>query len=151
MVDEFNISSDEVRLDDELKVKDDFHANADDDGNKAHEGNRANIERDDTTSQVEKDTGINRFIMDNAGNMRTVGQGASAIAGGSGTFLILGWVCAAFTAFINPLFAIPGIMLGALANREARGKGTVVIITNLVLAIAYFLLASFLREMGWWY
>jgi hypothetical protein len=151
MVDEINISPDNGRLDNDLKVEDNFQANIDDDGSKAHDVKRANIERDDRTSQVERDTGINRFTMDNAGNMRTVGQGASAIAGGSGILLILGWVCAAFTAFINPLFAIPGIILGVLANRQVRGRGTAVIITNVVLAVVYFLLASFLRGMGWWY
>jgi hypothetical protein len=150
MVDEINISPDNNRSDNDLKVEDNFQTNAADDGSYAYDMNREKNENDDRAAQVERDTGINKFTMDNAGNMRTAGQGAAAIAGGSRIFLILGWISAAFTAFINPLFAIPGIIFGVLANRQAEGRGTAVIITNVVLAIVYFLLGAFLRGMGWW-
>lgn len=74
-----------------------------------------------------------------------------AIPRGIRLFLVLSWICAAFTAFVSPYFAIPGILLGAVSNRMAKGSGNAAIITNLVLAIVnlifgFFLMASLGRR-----
>lgn len=58
-------------------------------------------------------------------------------------FLVLSWVSAAFTAFVSAYFAIPGILLGALANRISRGSGNAAIITNIVLAVVNLLFGLF--------
>lgn len=90
------------------------------------------------------DSRINSFTMDDKGNIRSDRNGTVALAGSSRTYLILGWISAAFTAFISPWFAIAGIVFGVLANRNTRGSGNAVIITNVVLAAVNLLFGLFL-------
>ena len=55
-------------------------------------------------------------------------------------YVILGWISAALTIFISPLFAIAGIAFGVLLNRKIRGSGNTLIIANVVLGIINILL-----------
>jgi len=151
MADEINISPDNNRLDNDVKTEGNSAAGPGDDINMADDANNADINDGNVNNnEVRQDTGINNFTMDNAGNIRTTSEGAAAITGSSRIFLGLGWVCAALTVVIYPLFAIPGIIFGVLANRQLRDRGTMVIIANIVLAAVYFILAECLRAMGWW-
>lgn len=77
---------------------------------------------------------INNYAMDDKGRIRTDRGSAVLTMTSARTYIILGWVSAAFTAFISPWFAIVGIIFGALTNRREKGKGTAIIITNIVLA-----------------
>ena len=94
--------------------------------------------------------GINNLTMDNTGKIRADRVGTAAMIGTVRTFLILGWVSAALTAFISPYFAIIGVLFGVLANRRESGSGNAVIITNVVLAainiiFGFFLIVSLRR------
>ncbi|MGI6778809.1 MAG: hypothetical protein ACOX7R_12635 [Acetivibrionales bacterium] len=91
-----------------------------------------------------KETDIKNFSMDESGNLRGGQNTAAAIGKNARTFLILGWVSAAFTAFISPLFAIAGIVFGVLANGRIGGSGNAVIITNIVLAVLNMVFSFFL-------
>ncbi|MCX8131343.1 MAG: hypothetical protein N3I35_14780 [Clostridia bacterium] len=79
------------------------------------------------------------FTMDSKGIIRQdnihAGRGGTAVLTQSmRRFIVLGWISAALTAFVSPLFAIAGIIFGVLINRQSKGKGNVIIITNTVLA-----------------
>lgn len=83
---------------------------------------------------------IRKFSMDDAGRIKRhdfqVGtNGTIAFARSSRIFIVLGWVSAGFTAFIHPLFAVVGIIFGLLANRQSRGRGNPIIVSNIVLAV----------------
>jgi hypothetical protein len=98
-----------------------------------------NISNRDNASDKD-DPDINSFTMDMNGNIKK-STGAAAISHtGAWTFIVLGWICAALTAFVYPLFAIAGIIFGVLANRRAERSGNAVIITNIVVAVAFYLL-----------
>lgn len=99
---------------------------------------------DNTTNEPLHESGIKSFSMDNNGKIHTDRSSALTIASSTRTFLILGWVCAAFTAFISPYFAIAGITFGVLLNRQSRGSGNAVIVTNIVLALVNLLFGLFL-------
>ncbi|MDP4092481.1 MAG: hypothetical protein Q8920_03890, partial [Bacillota bacterium] len=88
----------------------------------------------DDTDTPHHHTDINNFSMDNRGDIRTDRHGAAVAGRSSATFLVLGWISAALAFVISAYFAIPGIVFGVLANRQARGSGTAVIVTNVVLA-----------------
>ncbi len=77
---------------------------------------------------------IRRFFMDNRGKIKADNNGTATAAASTRTFIVLGWICAALTVLVSSLFAIGGIIFGILVNREARGSGNAVIITNIVLA-----------------
>jgi len=84
---------------------------------------------------------------DNSENFRTDRSSTVAVTADSRTFVILGWICAALAAFMSPFFAIAGVVFGALANKQAKGSGNIVIITNIVLGaisaiLGYFLLSA---------
>lgn len=77
----------------------------------------------------------------------------AAIPKSNRIFLVLSWISAAFTACVSPYFAVPGILLGAFANRAAPGSGNAAIITNVVLAVinlvfGLFLMFSLRRTFG---
>ncbi|HOQ00284.1 MAG TPA: hypothetical protein PK604_05530 [Acetivibrio clariflavus] len=55
-------------------------------------------------------------------------------------YVILGWISAALTIFISPLFAIAGMTFGILLNRKIKGSGNTLIIANLALGIINILL-----------
>jgi len=64
-------------------------------------------------------------------------------------FVILGWICAALTFFVSPLFAIAGITFGILLNRQKKDSGNILIIANavlgsisVILGMIYLLLAE---------
>lgn len=78
--------------------------------------------------------GIHHLTMDKRGKIYGNSVGI-ALSGKTKTYVILGWICAAFTAFLSIYFAIPGIVLGAVANRNVRGSGNIVIIANIIFAI----------------
>ncbi|MDQ2086678.1 hypothetical protein RBH29_09600 [Herbivorax sp. ANBcel31] len=50
-------------------------------------------------------------------------------------YVVLGWISAALTTFINPIFAVAGVIFGVLLNRQVKGSGNVIIIVNVVLAL----------------
>ena len=60
--------------------------------------------------------------------------------GNAKLYVILGWISAALTLFISPLFAIAGITFGVLLNRKIKGSGNTLIIANLALGIINLLL-----------
>jgi len=74
-----------------------------------------------------------RFPMDNGGKFRMDKSGAT-VAGNTGMLVVLGWISAALTFLISPLFSIAGIIFGVMVNRETGGRGNAIIITNIVLA-----------------
>lgn len=86
------------------------------------------------------DPDINNFSMDIDGHIRKSTGAAAVSPAGARMFIILGWICAALTAFVYPLFAIAGIIFGVLANRRTERSGNVVIFTNIVVAAAFYLL-----------
>lgn len=93
---------------------------------------------------------INRYSLDEKGNLHNEGHGAAAAVAESPrvrNYIILGWVSVAFTALFSPLFAIAGIIFGLLANRQARGRGNAVIITSIVLAAVNILFGYLLMDM----
>lgn len=110
--------------------------------------------KDNTTVQYETekiseaDEDIKNLTMDDKGRIRPEKGGAAAIAGSSRTFIILGWISAALTALISPYFAIPGVVFGVFVNRQSRGKGNAIIITNIVLAMIYFIFRAVLLALG---
>ncbi len=107
--------------------------------------------QDPGTPEV-NDSNIDNFKMDDRGNVhRDKGGGMAMTAASSRTFLVIGWISAALAAFVSPWFAIAGIVFGVLANRQARGSGTAVIVTNVVLAainlIFGFIIIATIRRM----
>jgi hypothetical protein len=106
-----------------------------------------NVSSEDRSTPQFHDDEINHFKMDNTGNVRTDRGGGMAVASSSRTFLVIAWISAALAAFVSPYFAISGIVFGVLANRQAKGSGTAVIITNVVLA-AINLLFGFIIVMA---
>jgi hypothetical protein len=50
-------------------------------------------------------------------------------------YVILGWISAALTFFISPLFAVAGIAFGFLLNKQIKGSGNTLIIANIVLGL----------------
>lgn len=69
-------------------------------------------------------------------------------------YVVLGWISAALTFFISPLFAIAGITFGILLNRQKKDSGNILIIANvvigsinLILGMIYLLLAE--RMIGY--
>lgn len=82
---------------------------------------------------------VRSFLMDNKGNIRNNAGGAGGTAAALGvtsrTLTIAGWVCAALALIWSPYFAIAGVVLGIIANRQARGSGTGVILGNIAFAI----------------
>lgn len=98
---------------------------------------------------------INSFAMDEKGNIRSSRNGAVALSANPRIYIILGWVGAAFSAFLSPYFAIPGIIFGILASRVDRGKGTAIIIANILLAAVNLIfgmfIISYMRRMMYGY
>lgn len=78
--------------------------------------------------------GINKEFL--ASNIE---KNSVAVERSSRVYVILGWVCAAFTLFtsvyLSPLFAAGGVIFGILLNRQIEGSGNVLIISNIVLGI----------------
>lgn len=99
-----------------------------------------NVKKSNTVGE----NGIKNLSMDDSGHIHIDKNGAASMRASSRMFLIIGWISAAFTAFISPYFAIAGISFGALANKQDRGSGNAVIITNIVLAIINLLFGLFL-------
>ncbi|NLD48868.1 MAG: hypothetical protein GX660_17035 [Clostridiaceae bacterium] len=66
-------------------------------------------------------------------------RNAVVIEKSSRVYVILGWMCAALILFssvyLSALFATGGVIFGALLNRQIRGSGNVLIISNIVLGI----------------
>lgn len=94
--------------------------------------------------EYDNNANINNFLMDENGNIRNARNGAAAIQSNPNTMLILGWISAALTAFVTPYFAIPGIIFGAIANRQAKGKGSAIIVINIILAAINIVFSMFL-------
>lgn len=55
-------------------------------------------------------------------------------------YVILGWISAALTFFISPLFAVAGITFGILLNKQIKGSGNTLIIANIVLGLMNLIL-----------
>lgn len=62
-------------------------------------------------------------------------KGAIALERINRLYVVLGWISAAMTIFISPLFAIAGITFGVVLNRQSRGSGNAVILGNIGLAL----------------
>ena len=86
---------------------------------------------------------INRFSMDDRGNIRGNKVGTVSAFRNTRIFISLGWMFAALAAFISPYFAVAGITLGILANRRARGSGNYIIAANVILAALNILVSFF--------
>lgn len=103
----------------------------------ASEDNVINFKKDEESGikdKKEEDPGINNYTMDKRGNIKADSNGTAAVVTPK-TFIVLGWISAAFTFLVSPWFAVAGIAFGVLANRQSRSSGNVVIITNIVLAV----------------
>ncbi|WP_010244868.1 hypothetical protein [Acetivibrio cellulolyticus] len=81
-------------------------------------------------------------------------NGTISIRENAKLYVILGWISAALTFFISPLFAVAGITFGILLNKQIKGSGNTLIIANvvlglmnLVLGIIYVILAE--RMVGY--
>lgn len=96
--------------------------------------------------QHNENTDINKYSMDVRGNIKADNSGAAAVEGNLRTYIILGWVSAAISAFVSPYFAILGVILGVLANRKVKGSGTAIIATNIVLGLVSFIFRVFFWE-----
>lgn len=62
-------------------------------------------------------------------------DGTVAIPENAKLYVILGWISAALTFFISPLFAVAGIAFGILLNRQIKGSGNTLIIANVALGL----------------
>lgn len=83
------------------------------------------------------------FIMDDRGRIRRSGAAGVVDIGAARTYISLGWVFAALALLVSPYFALAGITLGFLANRQTKGSGTYIIIANTVLALINYIFGSF--------
>ncbi|TYQ17665.1 UNVERIFIED_CONTAM: hypothetical protein Cloal_0023 [Acetivibrio alkalicellulosi] len=86
----------------------------------------------------QEDQNDNRHFFEFGENIKRNNDTAVMVEKNSTLFVILGWICAALTVFISPLFAIPGVVFGVMLNRQIRGSGNILIITNTVLALISF-------------
>jgi hypothetical protein len=91
---------------------------------------------------------IRKFAMDDSGRIRPEdvhagNNGVAVFARSSRIYIVLGWVCAALTAFIHPFFAIAGIIFGVSVNKQSIGRGNAIIISNIVLAAINIILSMF--------
>lgn len=94
---------------------------------------REDERRRDENYRHPEDIDTNNYTMDDRGNIRNIGNTAAIRGKNARAYLILGWISAAFTLLISPLFAIAGIIFGILVNQRGGGRGNAVIITNIVL------------------
>lgn len=85
---------------------------------------------------------LNSFFMNDRGDVRTDRSGAAVFAD-TRALVVLGWICVALNFLISPLFAIPGVIFGVMVNREARGRGNAIVVTNIVLAVLGMVLGFF--------
>lgn len=67
-------------------------------------------------------------------------EGTLAAPENAKLYVILGWISAALTFFISPLFAIAGIAFGILLNRQIKGSGNTLIIANVALGLINLIL-----------
>ena len=61
------------------------------------------------------------FFINNE-KVRNDDKGAIALERIDGLYVVLGWISAAITIFVSPLFAIAGITFGVLLNRQHKGS-----------------------------
>ncbi|RCX13546.1 hypothetical protein DFR58_11786 [Anaerobacterium chartisolvens] len=123
--------------------------------NISEDGNKYNPEKKDRNfysaegilERDNKPENFKKFTMGKNGKIWSAEGYASSISTFQ-IFIILGWVNAAFTAFISPLFAVIGIIFGVITNRKWPGKGNAVIITNIVLAAINVLFGLFTIGLG---
>ena len=74
--------------------------------------------------------------------INTDDKGAIALERVDKLYVVLGWISAALTVFVTPLFAIAGITFGVLLNKQQKGSGNVIIISNVVLALINIVLSQ---------
>ncbi len=67
-------------------------------------------------------------------------EAAVAVPENAKLYVILGWISAALTFFISPLFAVAGIAFGILLNRQIKGSGNTLIIANVALGLINLIL-----------
>ena len=111
--------------------------------------NPDNNMKNNSDAARQNDDDIHKMTMDNKGIIHTSGNGAAVLSANSRLFTVLGWVSAALTAFVSPLFSIAGIVFGIILNRQAKGSGNMIVTTNLVLGVANFILGYFLFASRW--
>lgn len=123
--------------------------------NISENGNKYDTEKEDRNFHPGEDIlesgngpeNLKKFTMGRNGKISSAGGYASSVSTFQ-IFIILGWVNAAFTAFISPLFAVIGVIFGVAVNRKWPGKGNTVIITNIVLAAINILFGLFTIGLG---
>ncbi|HPD00273.1 MAG TPA: hypothetical protein PLA01_02860 [Acetivibrio sp.] len=76
-----------------------------------------------------------RRLFDNNEQVNSGDKGALALERIDRLYVVLGWISAAVTIFVSPLFAIAGVTFGVLLNRQHKGSGNVIIISNIALAL----------------
>lgn len=101
-------------------------------------------QKNELTEKIEND---DRFFVNNE-EIKGDKDGAIAVERNNRLYVILGWISAALTVFISPLFAIAGITFGILLNRQAKGSGNVLIITNIVLALINIIFSAIILMMA---
>ncbi|MFZ5989358.1 MAG: hypothetical protein ACOYWZ_19865 [Bacillota bacterium] len=100
------------------------------------EFNNKNEIIEEKTNEVHEDKTVkDPILFRNEEDIRTNKDTAVAVENNSRLYVILGWISAALTVFISPLFAIAGVTFGILLNRQAKGSGNALIITNIALAL----------------
>lgn len=103
--------------------------------NNKHNTDNNNNDTNNITDIQQNNEKINNYSLDNNGKIRASGRDtAAATRTNTKTFTILGWISAGLAAFISPFFAIAGVLFGSLVNRQEKGRGNAIIITNIVLA-----------------
>lgn len=96
---------------------------------------------------IEDEVAFRSMKMDDSGKLLTGRNVAAAVPGRARTFIVIGWVVAALTAFVSPWFAAPGVVSGLLADIKQRGSGNAIIITNIVFAVINLLFRYFFRNL----
>lgn len=78
---------------------------------------------------------INTEVPNIGAGMHSRYEAAVAVPENAKLYVILGWISAALTFFISPLFAVAGIAFGILLNKQIKGSGNTLIIANIVLGL----------------
>lgn len=93
-----------------------------------HENNHENNEKENVVDFNDKtEVGIDE-------------EGTAAAPAGFKIFLVIGWISAALTLLISPIFAIAAIVFGIISNSQIRGSGNALIVAGIVAAAVNFVI-----------
>ncbi|NMB33514.1 MAG: hypothetical protein GX992_04660 [Clostridium sp.] len=62
-------------------------------------------------------------------------KGAIALERINRLYVVLGWISAAMSIFVSPLFVIAGITFGVILNKQVKRSGNMIILSNIALAL----------------